>query len=159
MGFPGGTSGKEPTCQCRRHKSHGFNPWVRKIPWRRAWQSTPVFLPVESHGQRGLGGLCFTASQRVGQDWSDLAYTHAYSNMTGVLIRRGDTVRQQTGAEGRPWEILERSWPPTSHRERPQRKPFQNLHRRLLALKTKRKFILLLKPLSLWYFVLAAPTN
>ena len=32
-----------------------FDPWVRKIPWRRAWQSTPVFLPGESHGQRSLG--------------------------------------------------------------------------------------------------------
>ena len=31
-------------------------PWVRKIPWRRAWQPTPVFLPGESHGQRGLVG-------------------------------------------------------------------------------------------------------
>ena len=45
MGFPGGASGKEPECQGRRHKSHWFDPWVRKIPWRRAWQSTPVFLP------------------------------------------------------------------------------------------------------------------
>ena len=34
MAFPGGTSGKEPTCQCTRHKRHGFHPWVRKIPWR-----------------------------------------------------------------------------------------------------------------------------
>ena len=33
-----------------------FNPWVRKIPWRRKWQPTPVFLPGESHGQRSLGG-------------------------------------------------------------------------------------------------------
>ena len=32
----------------------GFNPWVEKIPWRREWQSTPVFLPRESHGQRSL---------------------------------------------------------------------------------------------------------
>ena len=53
-GFPGGASGKESTCQCRRHKRHGFDPWVRKIPWRRAWQPTPVFLPGESHGQRSL---------------------------------------------------------------------------------------------------------
>ena len=45
MGFPGGTSGKEPTYQCRRHKRSGFDPWVRKIPWRSAWQPTPVFLP------------------------------------------------------------------------------------------------------------------
>ena len=35
-----------------RHKRWGFDPWVGKIPWRRAWQPTPVFLPGESHGQR-----------------------------------------------------------------------------------------------------------
>ena len=56
MVFPGGTSGKELTCQCRRHKRHGFDPWVRKIPRRSAWQPTPVFLPGESHGQRSLAG-------------------------------------------------------------------------------------------------------
>ena len=50
--FPGGTVGKEPACQCSRWKRHGFNPWAGKIPWRRAWQPTPVFLPGESHGQR-----------------------------------------------------------------------------------------------------------
>ena len=55
LGFPGGASGKEPTCQCRRHKRCRFDPWVRKIPWRRAWQPTPVFLPGESYGQRSLG--------------------------------------------------------------------------------------------------------
>ena len=42
--FQGGASGKEPTCQCRRSTRCGFNPWVRKIPWRRAWRPTPVFL-------------------------------------------------------------------------------------------------------------------
>ena len=56
MGFPGGVSGKEPTCQCRRHKRHGFNPRVRKICWRRAWQPIPVFLPGESYGQKSLAG-------------------------------------------------------------------------------------------------------
>jgi len=55
-GFPGGASGKEPAGQCRRLKRHGFNPWVRKIPWRRAGQPTPVFLPGESHGLRSLVG-------------------------------------------------------------------------------------------------------
>ena len=39
--------------QCRRW---GFNPWVRKIPWRRKWQPTPVFSPGKSHGQRILAG-------------------------------------------------------------------------------------------------------
>ena len=52
----GGASGQESTCQCRRPKRRGFNPWVRKIPWRRAWQPIPVFLPGESHGQRNLAG-------------------------------------------------------------------------------------------------------
>ena len=33
-----------------------FSPWVRKIPWRRAWQPTPVFSPGESQGQRSLAG-------------------------------------------------------------------------------------------------------
>ena len=36
-------------------REHEFDPWVRKIPWRRTWQPTPVFLPGESHGQRSLG--------------------------------------------------------------------------------------------------------
>ena len=57
IGFPAGISGKEPTCQCRRHKRHGFDPWVRKIPWKMAWQPTPVFLPGESHGQRSWAGF------------------------------------------------------------------------------------------------------
>ena len=37
----------------------GFNPWVRKIPWRREWLPTPIFLPGESHGQRSLVGYRF----------------------------------------------------------------------------------------------------
>ena len=36
MGFLGGTSGKEPSCWCRKQKRRGFNPWAGKIPWRRA---------------------------------------------------------------------------------------------------------------------------
>ena len=54
MGFPGGASGKEPACQCRRRKRLEFNHWVRKIPWKRAWKPTPVFLPGKFHGQRSL---------------------------------------------------------------------------------------------------------
>ena len=55
LGLPG-ASGKEPACQCRRHKRWGFSPWIGKIPWRRVWQPSPAFLPGESHGQRSLGG-------------------------------------------------------------------------------------------------------
>ena len=52
QGFPTGTSGKEPTCQCRRHKRFEFDPWILKISWRRAQKPTPVFSPGESHGHR-----------------------------------------------------------------------------------------------------------
>ena len=52
--FPGGTSGKEPACQCKRCKILWFHCWVGKIPWRRAQQPTPVFLPGESHGRKSL---------------------------------------------------------------------------------------------------------
>ena len=55
--FPGDANGKESAYQHRRHKKSGFDTWVRKIPWRRAWQSTPVLLPGESNGQRSqIGG-------------------------------------------------------------------------------------------------------
>ena len=55
-GFPAGTSGKEPACQCRRHKRRGFDPWVGTIPWRRAQPPTSEFLFGKSHGQRSLAG-------------------------------------------------------------------------------------------------------
>ena len=55
-GFPGGTTGKEPACQCRRHMTLRFDPWIGKIPWRGGRQPTPVLLPRESHGQRSLVG-------------------------------------------------------------------------------------------------------
>ena len=54
--FPAHASGKEPACQCMRHKRHGFDTWVGKIPWKGAWQPTLVFLPAESRGQRSLAG-------------------------------------------------------------------------------------------------------
>ena len=55
-GFPGGAIGKEPACQCRRWKRCRFSLQVGKIPWRRAWQPTPVLLHGEFHGQRSLVG-------------------------------------------------------------------------------------------------------
>ena len=47
---------KNPLANAGRHKRCMFNSWIRKIPWRRAWQPTPVFFPEESHGQRNLAG-------------------------------------------------------------------------------------------------------
>ena len=57
-GFPGGINGKKKksACQCRRYKRHRLEPFIGKIPRRRAWQPTLVFLPGESHGQRSLAG-------------------------------------------------------------------------------------------------------
>ena len=45
------------------HKKCRFNPWVKKIPWRRAWQPSPIFLPGESHGQRNLEGTVHRAAK------------------------------------------------------------------------------------------------
>ena len=52
---------------CKRWQ---FDPWVRKIPWRRAWQPTPVFLPGESPWTEEPGGLQSMGSQRDGHDWA-----------------------------------------------------------------------------------------
>ena len=49
-------SGKRTCLQRRRRKRYGFKSWIGKIPWRRAWQPTPVSQPGEFHGQRSLAG-------------------------------------------------------------------------------------------------------
>ena len=54
--LPRWCSGGESACQCRRCRRRRFDPWVEKIPWRRKWQATPVFLLGELHGQRSLAG-------------------------------------------------------------------------------------------------------
>ena len=76
LGLPRGLSGKESTCQCRRH---GFDPWVGNFPWRRKWQPAPIFLPGISHGQRSLAGYSLWGHKRVGHN---LATKH-----NEVLIR------------------------------------------------------------------------
>ena len=86
-GHPGGSSGKESTCQCRRCKGLGFNPWLGKIPCRRAWQPTPVFLPGESAWTEESGRLQSMGLQRVGHDWRDLACTHTWT-LTGSILSR-----------------------------------------------------------------------
>ena len=92
LGFPGGASGKETACQCRRCKRGGFDPWVGRIPWRRAWQPTPVFLPGESHGQRSLADY---SPQGHCKD-SDMteATQHTYTTHSLSLIVR--TLKEDT---------------------------------------------------------------
>ena len=64
--FPGGSVNKRICLQCGRP---GFDPWVGKIPWRRAWQPTPVFLPGESPRTEEPGGLQSIGFQRVRHGW------------------------------------------------------------------------------------------
>ena len=56
MGSRWWCAGEESACPSRRCKRPRFHPWVRKIPWRRTWQPTPVLLPGGSQGQRSLAG-------------------------------------------------------------------------------------------------------
>ena len=81
LGFPGGASGKELNCQCRRCERHGYNPWVRKIPWKRAQQPTSVFLSGECDGWRSLAAYGPQGHKEL--DWSDIACTHAHIKAAG----------------------------------------------------------------------------
>ena len=71
--------GKEPSCQGRRCKRRRFDPWVGTIPWRRAWQPTPVFLPGDSHGQRSLAG-CGSEGHKESDTTEATEYTHKHLN-------------------------------------------------------------------------------
>ena len=100
-GFPGGASGEEPVCQCRRHKRSGFNPWVRKILWRKAWQPTPVFLPGEFHGQRStsqsvssVAQSCPTLCDLMNRSTPGLPVHHQLPEFTQIHIHRvGDAIQ------------------------------------------------------------------
>jgi len=75
VGLPRWLSGKESACQCKRLR---FDPWIRKMPWRRKWQPTPVFLAGKSHGQRTLVGYSPPGCKRAGHDWvTEHACTHS----------------------------------------------------------------------------------
>ena len=74
LGFSDGASGKEPTCQCRRHKRRGFDPWIGKTPWRRAWQPIPVFLLGESHGQTSWQLQCMGSQSQTWLKWLGKAH-------------------------------------------------------------------------------------
>ena len=75
-GFPGGANGKERYCQCRRHKRRRFNPWVGKIPWRRAQQPAPGCLenPMDREpGKAAVQGVTKNQTQL-----NDLACMHVF---------------------------------------------------------------------------------
>ena len=87
QGLPLWLSGKESTCQCKRHS---FNPWVGKIPWRRKWQPTSTYLPGKSHGQRNPVGYSPWGHKRVRQDLTtkqQQRVTHAQTNISTLSER------------------------------------------------------------------------
>ena len=82
-GLPRRLSSKESVCQCRKCK---YNPWVRKIPWRRKWQTMPVFLPGKSHGHRSLAGYSPWGHKRTRYD---LVAKQFYYRMQVSSMRAG----------------------------------------------------------------------
>ena len=69
LAFPSGSAIRNPPALQETWR-HGFDPWVGKIPWRRKWQSTPIFLPRKSHGQRSLGAIAHgIAKESVMTEW------------------------------------------------------------------------------------------
>ena len=86
-GLPRWLSGKESTCQCRRHRRCGFDPWVGKIPWGRKWQPTPVFLPGKFHGQKNL--VVYSPRGRKESDITGQLSTHPLgTNKTTFLSEK-----------------------------------------------------------------------
>ena len=75
-------SGKESAYRCRKCR---FDPWVRKIPWRRKWLSTPVFLPVKFHGQRSLAGYIPWGHKEL--DMTEHAHTHTMPSGSPSVYR------------------------------------------------------------------------
>ena len=76
LGFPGGASGKDPACQCRSHKNHGFNPWVRKISGGEHG-NPPQYSCLENPLDGRAWWATVLGSQRVRYNWSNLARMHA----------------------------------------------------------------------------------
>ena len=95
LGYPGGASCKEPACQCRRYKRCGFDSWVRKIPWRRPWQPTPVLLPRESPWTEEPG-----RRQSIGlQSWTWLKWLCMHTCMVVLfLVFKGISILFSTEA-------------------------------------------------------------
>ena len=78
--LPWWLSSKEPACQCRRHR---FDLWVGKMPWRRKWQPTQVFLPGKSHEQEP-GGLQSMGLQELNTTKQLSVHTHTHI----ILIKK-----------------------------------------------------------------------
>ena len=80
LGFPGGSDGKETAC----NQETQVHLWVGKIPWRRQWLPTPVFLPGEFYGQKSL--VCYSPWGHKKSDTTE-QLTHAHMLMTQQLFK------------------------------------------------------------------------
>ena len=83
---PGCASSKEPACNAGNAGDMSLIPEVRKIPWRRAWRPTPVFLPGEFPRTEEASRLQSMGLKRIWHDWSDLACVHACKNSAEYTI-------------------------------------------------------------------------
>ena len=112
-GLPQWLSSKRIHLPCRSHRRHGFDPWVKKSPWRRAWQPTPVFLPGESHGQRSLVGYNHRVvkSQTWPSDLSHMPHTGSAEWLLTPMNYRSEEPRLPCNTK----------WPPNLCDVKPQR--------------------------------------
>ena len=76
----GGARGQESACQCRGRQRCRFDPWVRKIPWSRTWQCTPIFFPGKFNGQRSLAGYIHVVSKNRTQLSRQHTHTHTHTH-------------------------------------------------------------------------------
>ena len=102
-GLPRWQGGKESAWQCRRRRRCGFSPWVRKSPWRRKWQPTPVFVSGKFHGQRSLAGYSPWGFKE--SDTCVRARTHIHTHTHTHTHTRSCNVQQLLIAFDKPvWE-------------------------------------------------------
>ena len=94
----------------QRHKKGEFDPWVRKIPWRRKWQATPVFLPGESHGQRSLAGYSPWGHKEL-----DMTESSHMETESRLLIAWNWSGCGETGS-GCGWGFLMEQWKCSKHK-------------------------------------------
>ena len=108
LGLPRWCSGKESTCQYKRHRRLSFNPWVSKTPWSRKWQSIPDCHFLENSMDRGVWRATVQTQQLRTHTYT---HTHTHIHTRGILA---------------PWPVVEPASPAlegrflmTGHQESP----------------------------------------
>ena len=99
IGLPRWLSGKESSYQCRRCRRLGFDPWVRKIPWRREWQPTPIFLPGESMDRGAWRAIVYEVAKSLIQLST---HTHGSSVQFSSVTQSCPTLRPHESQHARP---------------------------------------------------------